>query len=44
MKSVVMNDLKPDEVINLTDRLQTTLKQVKPRAEFVADLKRKLDP
>ena len=37
-----MNDLKPDEVINLTDRLQTTLKQVKPRAEFVADLKRKL--
>jgi len=42
MKSAVMKDLKPDEVINLTDRLQTTLKQVKPRAEFVADLKRKL--
>ena len=37
-----MKDLKPDEVINLTDRLQTTLKQVKPRAEFVTDLKRKL--
>ncbi|GEM_PF-3024108 len=37
-----MNDLKPNEVISLADRLQTTLKQVKPRTEFVADLKRKL--
>ncbi len=37
-----MNDINTGEVINLTDRLNATLKQVKPRAEFVTELKQKL--
>lgn len=37
-----MSDLKTEEAIQLTDRLHATLKQIKPRQQFVWELKQKL--